>query len=160
MADVSFIRRNTNDPFCDMVIVDGDIAFGDELESMVLVSLLTDTRATTDEFKEAKLSLVENPNNVIKLGGWWGDTYASIQGSKIGSKLWLNSRQKATNDVRINTVDYAEQALQYLIDDGIVSTIEIEANWTGSGIMEMLITIKRPDGSLEEFRYQFAWGAI
>jgi phage gp46-like protein len=157
MSDVSFKRRSTDVGFLDMAIVDGDISFGDELESMVMVSLLTDARATAEEYEQASLSLVENPNNVIKLNGWWGDTYSSIQGNQIGSKLWLNARQKTTNDVRILTEQWAEQSLQYLIDDGIASAVGATAGWD-KDVMNMNIQITKPDGTLEDFRYQFVWG--
>jgi phage gp46-like protein len=155
--DVSFIRRGGGAPHCDMAIVNGDILFGDELESMVLVSLMTNARATAEEYQQAQLVLVENPNNVIKLNGWWGDSYSSIQGNQIGSKLWTLARQKTTNDVRLLSEEYVKEALQYLIDDGIASTIDTTSVWAEDAV-DMSIQITKPDGTLEEFRFQFVWG--
>jgi phage gp46-like protein len=157
MADVSFIRRTTDTPHCDLAIVDGDIAFGDELESMTLVSLLTNARATPDEYKNASLTLFTDIHDVVKLQGWWGDSYSSVQGNQIGSKLWLLARQKATNNIRILTEEYVKSALQYLIDDGIVATIEPTAVWKDDQV-EMSIQLTKPDGTTEEFRFQFVWG--
>lgn len=159
MSDVSFIPRNGK-PYCDMDIVGGDILFGDEIQSLIYTSIMTDARVTPDEYSDAKLSVTASPNNVIKLRGWWGDSYSSIPGNSIGSKIWLNSRQKATTKVLQDQIQYVEEALEYLETDGVASDIGVTAEWTEEGRMDMGIKVSKPDGTLEEFRYQFAWEGI
>ncbi len=157
MSDVSFIRRNEL-PYCDLSIKDGDIEFGDELESALLVSILTDARCTSEELERASLVVSYAPNNVTTLRGWWGDTYSD---TPLGSKIWLNARQKSTDQVLADQQSFIEESLSFLIQDGIVNTIQVNTYWTeDKKSMEAKIVVVKPDASLQEFRYQFAWEGI
>lgn len=57
--------------------------------------------------------------------GWWGDSLSKIAGDKTGSKLWLLLRQKITDEVLMRAQEYAEQSLQWMIDDDLCSSIDV-----------------------------------
>jgi len=86
-------------------------------------------------------------------GGWWADAFraASTGRSRFrsGSKLWALKwrRGGATNDLLLQAKDYAYEALQYLETWGIVSELQIDAQFitraiTGVGIPGAVIHLK------------------
>ncbi len=87
----------------------------DTLQRAVIISLLTWGRASESDDYEGSAY------------GWWGDSLSNIAGDKIGSKLWLLLRQKLTDEVVMQAQEYAEQSLQWLIDDGLCSSIDVSA---------------------------------
>jgi len=54
------------------------------------------------------------------LGGWWGDTHASVAGDAWGARLWLLSRTRDP-DAPARAVEYAQEALAWMLTDGILS---------------------------------------
>lgn len=57
--------------------------------------------------------------------GWWGDTFAENKGDKIGSKLWLLLRQKVTDETLLRAQEMADDALQWLVEDGICTDVSV-----------------------------------
>ena len=86
----------------------------DSLSRAVVISLFTWQRASqSDE--------VDNDQRM----GWWGDTFAENKGDKIGSKLWLLLRQKVTDETLLRAQEMADDALQWLVEDGICTEISV-----------------------------------
>lgn len=109
----------------------GDIAITDSLYTAVLYSLFTDKRADPDDVI---------PDGTDDRRGHWADDYINESGSE-GSKLWLLDREKQTQAVLNDAQDYAREALQWLIDDGHSSKIDITATWQRIGWMTLTIAI-------------------
>ena len=80
----------------------------------VVISLFTWRRAAPDD-------AVDDDERF----GWWGDSFPSVADDRIGSRLWLLRRVKLTRQTQGDAEFYARQALQWLIDDGHVSAIDI-----------------------------------
>ena len=59
--------------------------------------------------------------------GWWGDTYATVAGDRIGSRLWLLQREKILPLTLQRAEAYAKEALQWMIDDRLVERITVNA---------------------------------
>jgi phage gp46-like protein len=116
------------------------------LQTAVLVSLLTERRAELDD----KLPYTAKSSGPIPPDrkGWAGDAFG---GQRIGSRLWLLVREKQTEETRRRAMFYAREALQWLIDDGYVSGIAIEAVWRERGRMDMRIQLELPNGMSEQF---------
>lgn len=57
--------------------------------------------------------------------GWWGDTYATVAGDRIGSRLWLLQREKILPLTLQRAEAYAKEALQWMIDDRLVERITV-----------------------------------
>lgn len=80
----------------------------------VVISLFTWRRAATDD-----------PIDDDERFGWWGDSYPTVDDDRIGSRLWLLRRVKLTRQTQLDAEFYAREALQWLLDDGQVISIEI-----------------------------------
>lgn len=91
-----------------------------QLETAVLICLMTDARASRDELRTGDINR-----------GWPGDSFdldASAGEAPIGSKLWLLLR-RTVDDIVVPKLaeDYAREALQPLIDQGAVAHITVSA---------------------------------
>lgn len=81
--------------------------------------------------------------------GWWGDTYSDYQ---IGSKLWQYLRRTLTSDTMLEIKEECENALQWLIDDGVCSSVDIEVE---RGDINRLNLIVKLDISGKNISYRF-----
>src|SRR3546814_7028008 len=67
----------------------------------------------------------------MRISDWSSDvcssdlTFPSVADDRIGSRLWLLRRVKLTRQTQLDAEFYARQALQWLIDDGHCSAIDI-----------------------------------
>ena len=90
--------------------------------------------------------------------GWWGDAFADDSGDQFGSKLWLLSRSKMTADGLRRAKAYAEDALAWMVTDGVASSVEVEATSGDSGRLDLAVTVVKPDGKTAEgMRFQDIW---
>lgn len=92
--------------------------------------------------------------------GWWGDTFATEQNDRIGSRLWLLSRAKLTNDTLTKAEGYVREALQWLLDDNVAARIDVEVEREGIDRMEIGVTIYRTTGQPVELRFSDFWDAL
>ncbi|EPO2205445.1 MULTISPECIES: phage GP46 family protein [Citrobacter] len=105
----------------------------DPLTRAVVISLFTHRRADPDDNADVPM-------------GWWGDTWPIVANDRYGSKLWLLQRSKLTNAL-VNTVrSYLREALQWMLDDGVVSRIDIDVQRTGINELANKIVLWRRDG--------------
>src|SRR5699024_9381802 len=96
------------------ITVDGeDLLIDESLTNNVIISLFTDRAVPDDELETDQ----EN-------AGWWGDSYSD---EPWGSKLWLIARSKSLQTVADDVEDYAYQALEWMIDEGLVDSIVVNA---------------------------------
>ena len=148
MSDIS-LTWNSATGYADWSLVDGDLATGGDLLSAVLLSLFTDLDLPAG---------MESPDGSSDRRGWWANRY---EPRPYGSLLWTLFRSKIVGTAALaNTARiYAEQALQWLVDDGVVATLTVTTGWVSAGVLGMLITLTEPSGpSLgKPFRYSFAW---
>lgn len=102
----------------DIAVARGDLVTDAGLETAFTVSLLTDRLA--------------EPGDVIPDGsdrrGWWGDAGEQYP---IGSRLWLLSRAVLTQATLNAARDYALEALQWAVDDGVVGALDVVASVAG-----------------------------
>lgn len=118
----------------------------DELTRAVIISLFTWRRANPDDVIEGQKM------------GWWGD--ATVSNDRIGSRLWLLSREKVLPATINRAREYAIEALQWLIDDGVASRVDVSADRFGIDGIALQATIYRTDGSKTALRFDNAWEMI
>jgi phage gp46-like protein len=145
----------------------GDLAIGDDLKTAVLTSLFTWERAKPDDY------IPEGESSF----GWWGEELS--EKSLTGSRLWLLQRAKLSSSggvlreglsraptegvVRQTAqtaniaVESAQAALEWLKDEGIASSIDVNAEHK-TGVLTLDITITRYGGEKETLRYSDLWG--
>lgn len=139
-----FTTTITNDgglPALGWLMAGPDLATDDGLRTAVLISLFTDRLANADD---------ELPDNSGDRRGWWGDfpngnPYSSVPDKPdlIGSRLWLLSRALQTQDTLNRGIAYCEEALQWLIDDGVAQSVRVTGAWQGLGRVLFSVAIAR-----------------
>lgn len=118
----------------------------DELVQATLISLFSWRKSNDDDG-------VNIPNRQ----GWWGDTFASETNDRIGSRLWLLRREKLTDDVVTRAREYAEESLQWMIDDALASVINVSTDRENNRL-NMSVEIVRPgDAQSIQARFQNLW---
>jgi phage gp46-like protein len=135
----------------DWVLADGDLQTGQDLETACLVSLFTDRLATPD---------FTPTDGTSDRRGWWGDPYLD---APLGSNLWQLERARKTRDTLAIARRYAEDALGWLIDDGVAKQVIVNTSWLGTSATPILgigVAIVKPDGSMTRFLFGWAWQGL
>jgi phage gp46-like protein len=126
------------------------LAEDDGLETAVIISLFTDRRANADD-------VIPDGGNDRR--GWWGDSFADIDNDKIGSRLWLLGREKQLSAVLTRARQYAEEALNWLVEDGVAESVEVAASNPRDGILALSVAIFRPSLPVIQYRFDAFWRA-
>lgn len=119
------------------------------LTTAVTLSLFTDRLANVDDTL---------PDESQDRRGWWADALSGETHDKIGSRLWLLNREKQTTNVLRRAEDYAYEALEWLIEDGIASSVTVTASNPRRGWLKLDIAMDKPDGDSVNFDY--LWEAL
>jgi phage gp46-like protein len=153
--------------FSDMKIIGGDFllcdaprynpatgksVFVSSLQVAVELALFTDLRASTEEIRQFQIGQSDR----MSKRGYWANTFKNVP---QGSKLWLLTRAKRTQATLTRAITFSKEALQHLIDDGIVANITPSASFSGEALI-LIIGITKPDGQGIEFKWQFTWEGI
>jgi phage gp46-like protein len=132
----------------DLALEDLALVRDDGLKTAVVLSLFIDRRAEDDD---------ELPDNTGDRRGWWADAYAEIADDKIGSRLWLLSREKQLPSVLARAREYAEEALAWLVEDSVAESVTVETWWVRTGVMGLLARIYKPDAPAIEYKFDYLW---
>lgn len=138
------LRYNEEKGYFDIALDGGDLVDERGLETSVILSLFTDRRADADDAL---------PDDSGDRRGFWADAYADIEGDKIGSRLWLLARSKDTPEVLRLAREYGQEALQWMLDDKVSKSLNIESERVRSEVLGLLSQIQRPTG----VRYERIW---
>lgn len=131
----------------DWQLSGGDLATGSDLQTAILLSVFTDAMAAPDDVI---------PDGTGDPRGWWGDQFDPTH--PIGSKLWLLDREKQTQTVLNRALSYISDALQWLIDDGVVGRFDIQCEWVRESFLGARIVAYAPTGAqLHAGQYLWAW---
>jgi len=121
----------------------------DAIDAAIYSSLFSDARADETEKQTDRR-------------GYWGDTFAEVPGDRWGSKLWLAERAKLTADPRVGgegvvrlaqLEQWAREAVQWMIDDGVITSIEIESERREGGQALLQVTYTRERGDDPRTRF-------
>lgn len=118
----------------------------DLLTRAVVISLFTWRRAKPDDETDVPM-------------GWWGDTWPVAQNDRYGSRLWLLQRKKLTNQTALEARTYIREALQWMIEDGLVSRIDLIIQRTGINELGNSLTLWR-NGEPTTISFDDLWSAI
>lgn len=104
------------------------LALEDTLQTAIILSLFTDGRAGRDD----KLPLNETDRR-----GWVGEEFLSggvdATTDPWGSRLWLCYSGKVSGSVLEAARFAAQQALEWLVRDGVAERVLVTAEWVGVG---------------------------
>lgn len=82
----------------------------------------------------------------VPLGSWFADP-------TLGSRLHELQREKDLGRVAVLARQYAQQALQPLLDDGRARTVAVSAQRDGSGRLDLNIEVVDASGQRQTFEY-------
>lgn len=142
MTDINLIWLE--DGYGDWLVQGSDLTSGDDLTSSILASIFTDRQALADD---------KIPDGTTDLRGWWADP-------EMGSRLWLLSRSKQTAQVLADAKTYIAEALQWMLDDGVVVKFDITTQWTRPGLLGARVVAYKQDGSAVVTDFSWAWQDI
>ncbi|NYH21379.1 phage GP46 family protein [Paraburkholderia bryophila] len=146
MADIT-ISWDTANNRGDFTMSGPVLATGNDLQTAILISIFTDRMA--------------QPGDVIPDGtndprGWWADDDVPI-----GSRIWLLRRAKQTQETLQKAYDYLAEALQWLVDDGVVARFDIACSWPRQSTLGAQIAAYKQNGTLlTTGLYTWAWAGI
>jgi phage gp46-like protein len=127
------------------------LAEDDGLLTAVLISLFSDRQARADDV------LPNADQGDTARRGWWADEFNADKSDRIGSHLWLNESAKQLPDVLVRDKQYAQAALQWLVNDGIASAVDVRAFSPRSGIRALAIGIHRANQAAARYQFEQFW---
>lgn len=119
------------------------------LPRAVIISLFTWGRARADD---------ELPGT--ERMGWWGDSFPAEANDRIGSRLWLLARAKIVTHTVQRTKEYAQEALAWLVTDGVASEVTVEAERVGLSQISLRCVIVLGSGPGLDIRFNDAWSFL
>lgn len=134
------------------ILIDGQqaqlgLTSPEPLVRAVVISLFTWRRAQHDDDLPANQRM-----------GWWGDSFAPVDGDRIGSRLWLLSRAKLVPETAARAQEYATEALQWLIDDGVAAKVEVVAERQGLSTLALAVRIYKTGAAVPlDIRFTDVW---
>lgn len=121
----------------------------DGLQTAVIISLFTDRRANDDDVL---------PGDASDKRGWWADAFPIVPDDRIGSRLWLLNREKQLQSVLNRAQEYAQEALQWMLDDGIAGSVICTAQVVRQGLLGLSIAITPPAANTpNHYRFDILW---
>ena len=141
MTDITTVWR-ADGTAGDWQVALGDLQNGSDLNTAIYISLFTDRLAREDDDLDGSADR----------RGWWGDDGES---EPIGSRLWLLRRQKLTTAVAMKAEDYANEAVSWLMTDGVVSGINTTAQIIYPRTLVLTLNYQEP--GKDKVNVKFAW---
>lgn len=148
MADAAMVMTEFGG---DLVLFGFDLERDDGLETAVIISLFTDRRASAEQ--------IPPEYSQDDLRGYWGDITNASATDQTGSLLWLLAREKQLPQILSRAEQYCREALAWMIDDMVATTISVTASFYSLGVMLLEIDIDRPTGPAVRYRYNYEWSA-
>lgn len=145
MTDLSLVFTGQE---TDLSLALDDINTDEGLETAVSISLFTDRRASNDDVI---------PDGTDNKRGCWIDSYPEVEGDLIGSRLWLLFREKTQQGVINRAKAFIAEALQWMMDDGVVSEIQTDARFMEREILQIILFIVRPGGDEINLQFEINW---
>lgn len=135
MLDIKLVKQP--DTSYDIEFENGDFKIDDGLETSLIVSLLSDRRAS-----ETQVFLPQFRR------GWIGDLVTTLPGFKFGSHIWLSEQSRITQETLSTISDSAEKSLGWMLTINLIVKVEAKAIITAQSSILLTIVVTSPDGSV------------
>jgi phage gp46-like protein len=145
ISDIKFTQDQYNR--YDISASNGDLDLTQGFDSAILISLLTDARADKSQISRPE-----------KRRGWVGNVMSIVIGRQLGSFLWLVDQRRLISQTVIDTVDYANKSLKWMIDDKVVKKIDISGEIIPKQGIALNVILTAFDGSTSN-QYVKLWEA-
>jgi len=118
-----FVELNPITNVFDIDFEGGDIKNINSFDTAIFMSFYNERRA--DE--------TEQPVNHLRRG-WWGNELSEVEGFENGSKIWQLYQQRSTQEIANKAQSFAQEAFNWLIEDGQLDEIVTETVRTSDNI--------------------------
>lgn len=108
------------------------------LKTAIVISLFTDASVNEEDVPAGELNR-----------GYWGDMDLPA-GESMGSKLWLLKRSKLISDTLNAARDYITEALQWMVDDGLLQAVSVSVEKQQNSWLAYQISCQLPSGKWEK----------
>lgn len=142
-VDIQLLQQEGTREFV-ISLENGDFKTIDSFDTSITVSLFGDERADSSEVPA-----------VERRRGWWGNNFGSDSEFQLGSKLWILNQERRTQETLNKAITIAQNALQWLVDEGHAKNIDVVGAFTAAGI-GLTITIFR-SSAVTETKYYELW---
>ena len=119
------------------------------LRRSVTISLFTWRRAGPDD-----------PLDDDDRKGWWADCVPTVAGDQIGSRLWLLQRRTINQDTLRDAQEYAEEALRWMTEDGVVSAVTVTVRRQDISRMTLVVLLTELSGETVQLAFEDTWSLI
>lgn len=128
-----------------------DLETGDDLESSIVISLLSWARRADDDPQQAPGT---DPM------GWWADFLQDDPNDKLGSKLWLASGEKITPNLILQIQQWCKDALRWMVKDGVADSVDVAVTRPDAKTdrLDIVVSVVKP-GASEPSLYSLNWAA-
>lgn len=120
---------NKDAGYYDISFTNGDLAKVSGFDTALQMSFMCERRASESEIKEPR-----------RRRGWWGNEANGFDNFEYGSKLWLLEQARATQETLNNSETYVYNALEWLIEDGHLDLIRVNAEYDSN--LNLIINIE------------------
>lgn len=142
--DVGFF--DTGEACPDLKIENGDLKADNGLETAALISVFSNKRVTLEQLPQGETDRM----------GWWADLISEAEGDQIGSRHWVLERLgKINTQSEIEMRSVLKEAFEWMLDDGIASRVEVDAERTDTNEIVGSALIYRPSG--DNIPFKFVW---
>lgn len=128
----------------DIQIDGSDFASAEGFESAIATSYFTDSRAPAVQVQEAQ-----------KRRGWVGNILTAIASRELGGLLWILDQARITNDTLNFAKSFAQDSLQWLIEDGLARSVQVSVTRNGTRGISILTDITTIENTV--LRYVTLW---
>lgn len=135
------LTKNSNGVYDFTLDSGGDIFTKNFLDTMILMSIFCERRATSAEMQASHLRR-----------GWIGNE--STPGFEVGSKLWLFKQARLTRDILNDMASVLNEAFKYMITDGIALKVTSSVELTLPNNVTAVIEISRPNSKVDKQFYE------
>lgn len=106
-----YLDKYSNKDYYDIDMQNGDCKKVDGLNTSIIISVLSNQRASQIEVQESYYR-----------GGWWGNLFSEYEN---GSKIWLLYQSSINNSTKNLLNEYITKCLNWLVLDGYISKLDI-----------------------------------
>jgi phage gp46-like protein len=120
----------------------GDFEYASGFDTALWVSLFTDARASS-----AQVVIPEQRR------GWVGNIVSPVIDRQLGGLLWLIDQRRLNQQTLNEAIDYSNKAVEWLLEDNLVSNIDATGEIVPRSGIQLLISITTLAGVIETYYY-------
>jgi len=137
----------------DWLLSGGTLDATQELVTAIAVALFTHRTAEEDD---------ELPHFASDRRGWWGDAEAAeVRGGwPIGSRLWLLSREKQTEETRVRAEAYIRESIEPFVERRIIAAFDLDVAWFAPERLGAELTLYRGPRQSVAVRFETLWNEV